>query len=65
MSIAAREVPELLADPRRARGVGAVVANRALVADDRLAADRAGGGHVPLALGARPLLGDRSARPPG
>ena len=56
---APREVAELLADPRRARGVRAVVAHGALVADDGRAADRAGRGHLVLALGAGPPLDER------
>ena len=59
MSIAADEVPELLGHPGRAGGVRAVVADRALVADDRRVADRAALRHVPFPLGARPPLDDR------
>ena len=44
MSIARHEMAELLADARRAGEVRAVVADGALVADDRRAADRAAAG---------------------
>ena len=56
---AADEMPELLADARRAGRVRAVVADRALVADDGRPADGAGRRHLVLTLGAGPLLDQR------
>ena len=53
---AAQEMGELLGAARRAGEVRAVVADRALVADDRRPADRAGLRHLEDALGARPPL---------
>ena len=53
------EMPELLRQPRRAAGVRAVDADRALVLDDRRPADRAVRRHLVLALGPGPPLDDR------
>ena len=53
------EMAELLRQPRRAARVRAVDADRALVLDDRRAADRAGRRHLVLALRAGPPLDDR------
>ena len=56
---AAGEMGELLGQPRRAFLVGAVVADRALVADYRRPADRARRRHLEFALGTRPPLRQR------
>src|SRR5258706_9412008 len=53
------EVLELLRHPRRAGEVRAVMADGALVLDDRRVANRAAIGHGERALRARPLLAHR------
>ena len=56
---APREMRELLGHPGRTGEIRAVVADGALVLDDRRSTDRAGIGHLELAFSTGPALGDR------